>query len=86
LIEKYKQIRQELRHILKSRKFSPAEKLQAQFALQKLPIRSCKVRFNTRCNVTGRPRAVLRTFGLARSEFREQALLGNIPGVKKASW
>ena len=34
----------------------------------------------------GRPRAYLRQFGLARIAFRDMALAGFIPGVRKASW
>jgi small subunit ribosomal protein S14 len=44
------------------------------------------VRAFNRCNRCGRPRAVLRKFGLCRICFREQALRGEIPGVRKASW
>jgi small subunit ribosomal protein S14 len=36
--------------------------------------------------VCGRPRGYMRRFGLCRICFREQALLGNIPGVVKSSW
>jgi small subunit ribosomal protein S14 len=43
-------------------------------------------RANNRCNRCGRPRAYLRKFGLCRICFREQALRGEIPGVRKASW
>ncbi|HUG02192.1 MAG TPA: type Z 30S ribosomal protein S14 [Longimicrobiales bacterium] len=39
-----------------------------------------------RCNRCGRARAYLRKFGLCRICFREQALAGEIPGVRKASW
>jgi len=39
-----------------------------------------------RCNRCGRPRAYIRKFGLCRICFREQALRGEIPGVRKASW
>jgi small subunit ribosomal protein S14 len=44
------------------------------------------VRKNNRCNRCGRPRAFLRKFGLCRICFREMALKGEIPGVRKASW
>ncbi|WP_075484197.1 type Z 30S ribosomal protein S14, partial [Candidatus Pelagibacter communis] len=40
----------------------------------------------TRCNNCGRPHAVYRRFGLCRICFREMALKGFIPGVRKASW
>lgn len=44
------------------------------------------VRAYNRCNRCGRPRAYLRKFGLCRICFREQALRGEIPGVRKSSW
>jgi small subunit ribosomal protein S14 len=36
--------------------------------------------------MTGRSRGNLQMFGLSRIAFREMALQGLIPGVKKASW
>lgn len=45
-----------------------------------------KVRGYTRCQRCGRARAVLKKFGLCRICFRELALRGEIPGVRKASW
>jgi small subunit ribosomal protein S14 len=39
-----------------------------------------------RCHRCGRARAYIRKFGLCRICFREQALRGEIPGVRKASW
>ncbi|MDQ7054021.1 MAG: type Z 30S ribosomal protein S14 [candidate division KSB1 bacterium] len=45
-----------------------------------------KVRAYNRCKRCGRPRAYLRKFGLCRICFRELALEGQIPGVRKASW
>ena len=43
-------------------------------------------RNNTRCRKCGRSRGYMRKFGLCRICFRELALEGKIPGVKKASW
>ena len=45
-----------------------------------------KVRGYTRCRRCGRSRAYLRRFGVCRICFRELALSGMIPGVRKASW
>ncbi|MCC6476571.1 type Z 30S ribosomal protein S14 [bacterium] len=45
-----------------------------------------KVRAYTRCRKCGRPRAVLRKFGLCRLCFRDLAHAGDIPGVVKSSW
>ena len=54
--------------------------------LQKLPRNSSPTRLHSRCNVTGRPRAYMRKFGISRIAFREMALEGKIPGVTKAGW
>ncbi len=55
-------------------------------ALQKLPKNSSKVRLHNRCNLSGRPKGYMRQFGVSRINFREMAVNGLIPGVKKASW
>lgn len=39
-----------------------------------------------RCKRCGRPRAYLRKFGMCRICVRELAHLGELPGVRKASW
>jgi small subunit ribosomal protein S14 len=44
------------------------------------------IRQHNRCGRCGRSRAFLRKFGLCRICFREMALSGYIPGVRKASW
>ncbi len=54
--------------------------------LQKLPRNSSPSRLRNRCSVTGRPRAVYRKFGVCRNVFRQLALEGKIPGIRKASW
>lgn len=55
-------------------------------ALDKLPKNSSAVRLKNRCQLTGRPKGYMRHFGIARVIFREMALDGKIPGVRKASW
>ncbi|TAF43576.1 MAG: 30S ribosomal protein S14 [Sphingobacteriales bacterium] len=54
--------------------------------LDKLPKNSSSVRLHNRCKLTGRPRGYMRQFGISRVTFREMALAGKIPGIKKASW
>ncbi len=54
--------------------------------LQKLPKNASPVRLHNRCKLTGRPKGYMRQFGISRINFREMALAGLIPGVKKASW
>lgn len=55
-------------------------------ALDKLPRNSSAVRLKNRCQLTGRPRGYMRHFGICRNVFRDMALDGKIPGVRKASW
>lgn len=55
-------------------------------ALDKLPKNSSAVRLKNRCQLTGRPKGYMRHFGICRVIFREMALDGKIPGVRKASW
>ncbi len=45
-----------------------------------------KVQQRNRCKLCGRPRAYMRKFGLCRICFREFALTGVIPGIRKSSW
>ena len=45
-----------------------------------------KVRAYNRCKLCGRPRAYLRKYGMCRICFRDLALKGELPGVRKASW
>ena len=54
--------------------------------LQKLPRNASPVRLHNRCALSGRPRGFIRRFGLSRIMFRELALDGKIPGVRKSSW
>ena len=55
-------------------------------ALDKLPRNASPVRLKNRCQLTGRPRGYIGYFGISRIMFRDMALNGKIPGVKKASW
>jgi len=55
-------------------------------ALDELPKNSSKVRMHNRCSLTGRPRGYMGLFGVSRNVFRQLALNGKIPGVRKASW
>jgi len=55
-------------------------------ALDALPKNSSAVRLKNRCQLTGRPRGYMRYFGMCRNAFRDMALDGKIPGVRKASW
>lgn len=89
LAARYAEKRGELTKILKSSDNSEEmqqAKWDAMIAIQKLPANSAKIRVHNRCGLTGRPRGYMRQFGISRVTFREMALDGKIPGVKKASW
>ena len=86
LAEKYGPKRAELKAILANPDTTDEEFYQAQKKLCKLPRNSSPVRIKNRCNITGRPRAYIRRFGMSRLTFRELALQGKIPGVTKSSW
>jgi len=55
-------------------------------ALDQLPRNASPVRLKNRCQLTGRARGYIGYFGMSRNIFRDMALNGKIPGVKKASW
>ncbi|MDR1260185.1 MAG: type Z 30S ribosomal protein S14 [Oscillospiraceae bacterium] len=57
----------------------------SMIAKQKRPAKF-STREYTRCQICGRPHAVLRKFGVCRICFRELAYKGYIPGLRKASW
>jgi small subunit ribosomal protein S14 len=57
-----------------------------QEGLQKLPLNSAPIRLRNRCTQTGKGKGVYRKYGLCRNQFRQLALEGKIPGVRKASW
>lgn len=74
LVDKYATLRQEL-------------KQNGDYeALQLLPRNSSATRLRNRCSVTGRGKGVYRKFGLCRNMFRQLALDGKLPGVRKSSW
>lgn len=86
LAAKYAVKRAALKAVIASTGSSEEEIWEAQVALQKLPRDSSTVRKQRRCQVTGRPHAVYRKFGLCRNQLREAAMRGDVPGLKKASW
>jgi len=86
LVRKYAARREELKLKSRDQKLSAEERQSARESLAELPRNSSRVRLQSRCIVTGRPRAVYKKFGLSRIAFRELALEGKLPGIMKASW
>lgn len=54
--------------------------------LQLLPRNSSPTRVRNRCSITGKAKGVYKKFGICRNQFRQLALEGKIPGIRKASW
>ncbi len=86
MVARFAAKRAELKNILEDASTSEEDFYIAQGKLSKLPRNSSSVRLVKRCTLTGRPRAVIRKFGLSRITFRELALQGKVPGIIKASW
>ena len=84
LVAKYANKRAELKKIINGNDYDAKEA--AIKALQQLPPNSNPIRMHNRCKLTGRPKGYMRQFGISRINFREMALGGQIPGIKKASW
>lgn len=61
-----------------------AAKAAAAVKAGKKPINGTKVYH--RCNLCGRNRGYMRAFQMCRICFREKASVGDIVGIKKASW
>lgn len=86
MVAKFATKRAELKEIIRSPNSSFEQVMAATDALQKLPRNSSKVRQRNRCKITGRPHGVYRKFGLCRNKLRESAMIGDLPGLTKASW
>ena len=85
-VAKYADKRAALKATIKDMTIDFDVRMEAQKALQKLPRNSNPVRVQRRCQVTGRPHAVYRKFGLCRNKLREATMRGDVPGLHKASW
>ena len=86
LVAKYKNRRKELKTRSTNPDISPQERADARIRLQRLPRNASPVRLRNRCKVTGRAHGVYRKFGLGRNKLREAAMMGDVPGLVKASW
>lgn len=86
LIKKFYWKRIKLKKIISNVNVSNKNRWKAIIKLQSLPRNSSFIRKRNRCIQTGRPHGYLRKFGLSRIKFREFAVRGDIPGLKKSSW
>mgnify|MGYP006255914571 FL=1 len=86
MVQKFAKKRQELKKVISDMNLSDEERYEARLKLQKLPRDASPVRLQRRCQITGRPHAVYRRFGLSRNKLRELAMNGDVPGLVKSSW
>ncbi|MDN5600030.1 MAG: 30S ribosomal protein S14 [Dermabacteraceae bacterium] len=86
IVARFDEQRRTLKATLKDPSAKPSEKVLARRALQRLPRDASPTRLRNRDAIDGRPRGVLRTFGLSRVRFRAAAHRGELPGITKSSW
>lgn len=86
LVARHAETRAELKRAVSHPDSDPDVRAEAVRRLSRLPRDSSPVRLRSRDQIDGRPRGVLTRFGLSRVRFRELALRGEMPGVRKASW
>lgn len=86
MAKKYQGRRDRLKAIANDLNVAPEERFKARIKLAELPRNSAPTRVRSRCELSGRPRAVYRKFKLSRIALRELASAGMIPGMTKASW
>ncbi len=86
IVAKYAKKRAGIKAIITNPETSFEDMMDAYVKLQKLPRNSSPSRQRNRCKLSGRPRGYYRKFGLSKTQFREAAMRGDIPGLKKASW
>ncbi|MDP9806785.1 small subunit ribosomal protein S14 [Trueperella bonasi] len=84
-VSKYAEKRRALKELVRTAD-TMEERLEAQRLLSKLPRDASPTRVRNRDQLDGRRRAYLRKAGLSRVNFRERALRGELPGIRKASW
>lgn len=86
MVARYAEKRAAIKAVLNDQNATDEEKWDAQIKLQKMPRDASPVRQQRRCQITGRPHAVYRKFGLCRNKLREAAMRGDVPGLVKSSW
>ncbi|SCU96127.1 LAME_0F14994g1_1 [Lachancea meyersii CBS 8951] len=75
-----------LKYIARNTTLPPRARLEAQLRLSTMPNYTRMTQVRNRCVESGHARAVLSDFRLCRTQFRELARNGGLPGVKKGVW
>lgn len=75
-----------LKYIARNTTLPARARLEAQLQLSVMPNYTRMTQVKNRCVETGHSRFVLSDFRLCRTQFREKAKNGDLPGVKKGVW
>ncbi|CAH2351839.1 37S ribosomal protein Mrp2p, mitochondrial [[Candida] railenensis] len=78
--------RNALKYIARNTELPARARVEAQLQLTSMPNYTRPTQIVDRCIASGNARSVVSDFKLNRTAFRNRARLGQIPGVKKASW
>lgn len=85
LLKKYDAKRQALKLVIKKTN-DEDERMKAIFALANQPVRASRASQKSRCKLCGRPHGYYKKVQLCRICFRQNLMIGNIPGGRKSSW
>jgi small subunit ribosomal protein S14 len=86
LVARFASKRAALKAVADDQTKSIEERFEARLKLAALPRNSAKIRLKSRCEVSGRSRAVYRKLKMSRIALRELGNKGLIPGLVKSSW
>ncbi|KAF1983804.1 glucocorticoid receptor-like (DNA-binding domain) [Aulographum hederae CBS 113979] len=78
--------RQALRYIIRNTTLPQRVRAQAQLQLSQMHCYTRPSQIKNRCIMGGKGRGIVTDFRMGRFQFRMNALAGNLPGVRKASW
>lgn len=76
--------RNALKFLARNTNLSSKIRLKSQLMLNSMD--SAPAKIHNRCVLTGNARSIIQPFRLCRTQFRELALKGELPGVKKGVW
>lgn len=78
--------RKALKYIARNTELPSKTRMEAQLQLASMPKYTSYNQIRDRCVASGNAKSLVRDFKLNRTEFRNRALAGQLPGVKVASW
>ncbi|KAM3528644.1 hypothetical protein MY4038_005764 [Beauveria bassiana] len=84
--EQFEPERQALRYMIRNTTLPARIRAEAQLQLAQMHCYTRPTQIRNRCIMGGQGRGILSDFKMSRYQFRVQAMAGNIPGVKRASW